>query len=372
MAGPPHQELPEKRILIIGAGIAGLSAGVALMKRGARHVTVLEAESLPFSHASGRNAAIYRPVEEDETLVQLAKASLPILRELESHDGQSLLRETGLALLGRETTRLQRMANVAKKLEVPHSQQDGWLGKLGNLTVKHTGPALFAPTAGVLEPHEIGQALLRQLKRRGATIHLNARVESLDETPKGLSVQLTSGDTLQAHSVVLAAGAFAARLAHPLGSIVPLLPLQRHLGVLDTDAPVPAASPVVWQLEPEMYFRAETGGVLVSPCDETPNAAGAPQADISAFEPVSERFESTCGELAAASLRSHWACIRTKAVDGRPVIGKDPNVRGLHWLAGLGGFGMTCGLGAGERLADSLERDEEDPEFSPARFHLPY
>ena len=46
-----------------------------------------------------------------------------------------------------------------------------------------------------------------------------------------------------------------------------------------------------------------------------------------------------------------WACLRTMADDRELVIGEDPRVRGLFWIAGLGGRGMTCGAAAAELLA---------------------
>ena len=55
--------------------------------------------------------------------------------------------------------------------------------------------------------------------------------------------------------------------------------------------------------------------------------------------------------LGLATLRRAWACLRTFAPDRVPVIGPDPRVGGLYWLAAFGGSGMSVGVGAGELLA---------------------
>jgi glycine/D-amino acid oxidase-like deaminating enzyme len=64
--------------------------------------------------------------------------------------------------------------------------------------------------------------------------------------------------------------------------------------------------------------------------------------------------------------------LRTHAADRRFVIGRDPDVSGLVWAAGLGGHGITCGSPVGEIAAAAvLDRkmpaDLVEP-FSPARF----
>ena len=58
-----------------------------------------------------------------------------------------------------------------------------------------------------------------------------------------------------------------------------------------------------------------------------------------------------------------WAGLRTFAPDRNPVVGFDPEVAGLFWLAGQGGYGIQTAP-ALARLAAALIRD--DPEL-PAR-----
>ncbi len=85
------------RIVVLGAGIAGLSTAHALCRRGA-DVVVLEREPYVFSHSSGRNAAIYRPVEQSPGVAQLAQLSARRLDEL-AGSRQGWLSECGLLLV---------------------------------------------------------------------------------------------------------------------------------------------------------------------------------------------------------------------------------------------------------------------------------
>ena len=107
----------------------------------------------------------------------------------------------------------------------------------------------------------------------------------------------------------------------------------------------------MWALGVEVYFRPESGGVLASPCDEIPWPPSLPPTDAGALETLADRLAQLAPRLGQAAVRRAWACLRTFAPDRVPVIGADPRVAGLYWLAALGGSGMSVGVGAGELLA---------------------
>ncbi|MFT3756500.1 MAG: FAD-dependent oxidoreductase [Pseudoxanthomonas sp.] len=58
--------------------------------------------------------------------------------------------------------------------------------------------------------------------------------------------------------------------------------------------------------------------------------------------------------LALGRVQRSWACLRTMTDDREPAVGEDPRLKGLYWLVGLGGRGMSCGVAAGELLARSV------------------
>ncbi len=56
-------------VVIVGAGLAGAAAAFFLTQRGVRDLVILEKESVPGVHASGRNAAMVRQVVPDSEVV---------------------------------------------------------------------------------------------------------------------------------------------------------------------------------------------------------------------------------------------------------------------------------------------------------------
>lgn len=174
---------------------------------------------------------------------------------------------------------------------------------------------------------------------------------------------------LRAAHLVLAGGAWNAELGASLGAPAPLSPLRRHLALLETGTAA-VGGPVVWRLDgDEAYYRPESGGVLASPCDETawPPSTNVPS-DARALVSLGERLATLAPALADSRVRRAWGCLRTFAPDRQFIAGPDARLAGLHWCAGLGGRGMSCGLALGEVVANALVgREAVPPEVAVAR-----
>jgi glycine/D-amino acid oxidase-like deaminating enzyme len=70
---------------------------------------------------------------------------------------------------------------------------------------------------------------------------------------------------------------------------------------------------------------------------------------------LAEKLMRLAPTLAQSGVRRGWGCLRTFARDRAMVCGADPRVAGLHWIAGLGGHGMTGGVALGELLAQAMD-----------------
>jgi glycine/D-amino acid oxidase-like deaminating enzyme len=80
----------------------------------------------------------------------------------------------------------------------------------------------------------------------------------------------------------------------------------------------------------------------------------APPKDPEALLWAYDRLWETIPRYAEAEVVTYWSGLRTFAEDRQPVLGADPRVPGLHWCAGLGGHGMTIGLGAAQEVTKGL------------------
>lgn len=378
-------------VVILGGGIAGLSTAWHLARAGVTRTCVLEREWACGTQASGTNAAIYRQFEEDAVAVRLARRTRALLEVL-SAGGEPLLRNTGAVYVGTPARLAGSMRQLeAHDVEVRRVSADELRALAPPVTLGAGHEAALVPMDGVLDPHGMLQALQTQVRAAGVAVRVSSaasakrhdggsvtsanasegRAESgatVAQRNGGFMVS-TSADELYAAQLVLAGGAWNAELGAQLGASAPLTPLRRHLALLETGT-VGVGGPVVWRLEgDEAYYRPESGGVLASPCDETawPAATSVPT-DARALVSLGERLATLAPALADAHVRRAWGCLRTFAPDRQFVAGPDARVQGLHWCAGLGGRGMSCGLALGEVVANALlGREAVPPEVAVAR-----
>jgi len=85
---------------------------------------------------------------------------------------------------------------------------------------------------------------------------------------------------------------------------------------------------------------------------------------------LAEKIERYIPALSDVSISRGWAGFRTLTPDGRFVIGWDPKVEGLFWVAGLGGHGVTTSSAVGALAVDLMlgGPEKKSPAFAPDRF----
>ena len=357
-------------IVIIGGGIAGLATAWHVARAGGTKVCLLEREALLGTQATGHNAAIFRHADHDATGTALAIRSRELVALLGGSDG-ALLQHTGALFLGTRE-KLDPIAILALRFQLTSQRVDAkeLVSYVPALAGGDAGGGLFVADDGVLDVHRLVQSLAHEARRAGVTIRTGVEASRvLVRSGRAVGVALEDGETVHADAVVVAAGAWASAVGATCEAPLPIEPRRRHLVMLVGGDGIDAASPVVWRLDDEVYFRPETGGVLACPCDEDPWPPGEPPCAPEAIARLADRLARVAPRLAELPVRRAWACLRTLAPDRRFVVGEDPRVAGLIWLAALGGHGMTTGLALGEIAAAAAlgDRHLHAPSLLPGR-----
>ena len=230
------------------------------------------------------------------------------------------------------------------------------------------------PEEGRLDIVGFVQALENAACRAGVTIRKEARVRELNRTSAGVNgVRLDDGTLLSADVTVLAAGGWAGALGRTVGSPVELRPTRRHIVVSEALPSFDRRAPVVWNESAGFYSRPEGDGLLLCACDQTdidPDACEALPAERDRTVDVARKHLTAVQDLRPARF---WSGVRTLTPDDRAVVGPDPIVDGLFWVAGLGGHGMSTSIGTGRLAAqlllrDAAERTDVAHALRPARF----
>jgi len=367
------QRLPASAsVVIVGAGFAGAATAWALARRGGTDGLVLEKEEVPGFHASGRNAGILRQVESDPVLRRLALQGVALIARLDGGRGE-LWRRTGAVYVGGEASSA-RFAGLARALREEGAEaevltRDAALSRWPALGACRFATALLAPGDGVADVHAL---LTRFLAAAQPSFAVRTSCPVLDLRPAGHAglVVVTTAGEIRAPLVIDASGAWAGRLGRPHEPLA-LQPLRRHLLVSEEDGGFAADHPVVWDLDAGYYLRREGEGLLLSPCDESPQAPGEAVPSPEAASWLAEKLALQAPRLGDLGIRRSWACLRTFAPDRRPFIGWDPQLAGLFHVSGLGGFGVSTSAAVGELAAALAAGEAGDPllaaAFSPSR-----
>jgi D-arginine dehydrogenase len=228
------------------------------------------------------------------------------------------------------------------------------------------------PNDGILDVHAILQAFLRGACRSGAELCFGRKFLSL-KTHNGrvLGIETTDG-FMEASKVVVANGAWASLSDSLNGCGLPLAPYRRHLLITEPLSQVNPRWPVIWIVGADFYFRPESGGLLMSGCDAvkvTPEKGEI--TDHAEIERIADKASYWLPSLSNAGIARAWAGMRTFAPDDMFVIGLDPRLEGLYWVAGLGGHGITCapsvGTIAADWIVDGKSSHPAAAEFMPNR-----
>jgi D-arginine dehydrogenase len=201
------------------------------------------------------------------------------------------------------------------------------------------GAAAIEPGAHDIDVAGLLQMYVTRAAAAAAIVHRSCRLDRAERVDDGWVLHHTAG-TLRADIVVNAAGAWADDVATRFGARpCGLQPMRRTIAIARTERSVSPTWPLVATVDEGFYFRPEGPNVLISPADETPSEpcdARPDEADVAlAIDRVNRATD-----LAIRSVVTTWAGLRTVAPDRNPVVGFDPEVAGLFWLTGQGGYGI--------------------------------
>ncbi len=368
-------------VAIVGGGIAGASLAYFLAERGVTDVVILEREDMPGTHATGRSASVLFELDPIPTLRHLKALGGVFLRDPPAGFSEHpVLEQAGvLELYGPSAWREAQSLLPTYAAEgigaQPWSPAEA-CARVDVLAPSSFAGALFLPDNGNIDVHALLSAYLHHARRAGVEVRCKAEVIGVEVDGGRCRGVATTDGSVRARWVVNAAGAWAGVVARMAGAApIELTPRRRCAAIFDAPAGVDAGRwPLTASVENQVYFEPDSGGILMSPMDEHPLAPCDARPDAETIAAGFDRLARIAPVLQPRSLRRSWAGLRTFAPDRIPVVGEDPIVRGLFWLAGQGGCGIETspGLGAiaADLIVDGATERFDASRLSPRRFEV--
>ena len=370
-------------MIVIGAGMAGVSAAALLAER--LSVAVIERESQPAYHSTGRSAALFSAIYGGEAVRALSRGSQPFLYEPPAGFAEApLVRRRGSLYIARADQEAMfeayasppDVAAAVRRLEPAET-----LALCPILRPEEAAFAALEPDSADVDVHALHQGYLRLLRARGGRLMTDHPVEALERTPAGWRLR-AGGASFSAPVVVNAAGAWADEVARLAGARpVELQPMRRTALLVDPPAGVAIDDwPMVIDAEETFYFKPDAGLLLLSPADETPSQPCDAQPEEWDVAVAVDRVQ-TATTLEVRRVRHRWAGLRSFVPDRAPVAGWDPQAPGFFWLAGQGGYGIQTAPAMARTAAallqdlplpgDLQEAGVDPAALSPRRLHAP-
>ena len=387
----PLPPVPQRRAIVIGAGLAGCAAAERLCARG-WEVTLVERHAWPASEASGNLAGIFMPLlsKDDNIPTRLTRAAyLYALRYWDTLGGIGKTIEgaaCGVMQLARDAGHAAASRAIASSGMLPRAFAE-WLeaekaSELLGLPVDD-GAWLFRQ-GGWARPGSVCEAMLaacgaRLTRRFGAGSVTLARVNNEWE------VRGEGGTIARAATVVLAGGAGSTRFAQ--AARLPLSKLRGQVTHLDA-ATLPQLPFVLCR---EAYLTPAAGGVACA--GATYDLDADPRLRAASQQENLERLRALVAqpEAGAGAPLAGRVGFRSVAPDRLPLVGALPDFEaagaterlrdvprhpGLHGLLGYASRGLIWAPLCAELLVSRLENAPLPLEaalvdaLDPARFVL--
>ena len=343
---------------IVGGGMAG--ASVAFRLSASARVVLLERESQPGYHTTGRSAAMFMESYGPPGVRALTRASRNFYTSppLQFAD-TAFLSPRGALYVARhdQADALRAMADELRQ-SVPNLENlsaEQSLALAPCLRPHHLLGALWDPDSQDIDVNALLKGFLKGFKNAGGTLQCHADLSEAKFERNCWNLRLKNGAQVLAKCVVNASGAWGDEVATLVGA-KPIGLVPRRRSAFTFKAPEGAliqSWPAVVGIEEDWYFKPDAGQLFGSPAnaDDTYPHDVLPE-DMDIAMGIDRIMAATTLEIKRPT--SQWAGLRTFSPDGEMVIGFDDACPQFFWLVGQGGYGIQSAAGYSSLAASLL------------------
>lgn len=361
------------RVIVVGAGIAGLSIGWRLAQAGAETIVIERAQ--PGRGATWASAGMLAPTLETghapEVEVAFAKKAMTLwpgfAEELEAASGRRIgYRKDGALVVAQSDGEAETYKAAAAAAGVNFISPDEARTIVPGLSADIAG-ALWAPEEAQVDNRALGGVLATAFLRAGGNLQTNEAVVRLEPLANGILAVRTAFKTYEADAVILAAGAWTGEIeGFPPEAALPVRPVKGEMIALSPPSGVVLPAPFVWGHQ--FYLVPRGGGLFVG-------ATATESGFDTTLTAEAERhlFSCACGlmpGLADWQISEHWAGLRPGSPDGLPLIGPSA-VDNVYVASGQFRNGILLAPAMAEIMPAFVLERRSPPEigaFDPRRF----
>ena len=345
-------------IIIIGAGLQGLSAALHLARKG-KSVIVLEKETVG-RHASGVNAGGVRRLNRAHPEIPLSLASQELWHRIDllvDHDCE--FRPDGqirLAENDEDMQKLEERHRLVASLGYTHEElvDKQTLRRLVPAASNHCIGALYCQGDGFAEPYLTTLAFLGKARSLGVQIYENTTVTAIERS-QSLWRARSGLRSLEAPILVNCAGAWGTQIASWIGDNAPLVPTP--LTMMVTARVQSFLRPVVGLAGRKLSFKQMPNGTVIIGGGHISNLNMESDKTVIDFKQLkisAQTARDIFPLMKNVPIVRTWAGIEGFLPDEIPVIGPSRNASQAFHAFGFCGHGFQLSPIIGQILSELI------------------
>jgi len=348
-------------VVIVGAGIMGVSTAYHLARRQAGRILLLERDEVCSGSTALASGGI-RHQYANRIGIELTRHSIETYERFEDEFGvDPRFRQHGyLILVTTEAEQAQAERNVALQqslgVDVRLLSPDETGRRFPYLATGDLRGATYSPRDGYADPYLATTAIAARARELGVTIQTGCEVVGFVRTPGRVGGVVTRTGPVSAAVVVIATGCWSGVVGKLAGVDIPVAPLRRSKFIT---APfsfeqIPEATPFVIDPHLGISLRREGAGILLGIGRREEAGSFSTALDWSLAEPLVERAVRRAPVLSEARLMRTWTGLYEMTPDQTGIVSAVPGATGLHVIAGFSGHGFMHGPIAGQLMAELI------------------
>lgn len=358
--------------IILGAGIAGLSAADSILKKG-KTCAIIE-PSKPGSGASGAPKMLINPATGQRAkMAHKAGESIELIRKLltetEAYSGKDLFVKNGVLRPALYPKMKKDFRKALTKYDWPGSD---WIEWLDEDQLKESYPYIGGHSGGLLvhEGYTVNGStfideLFNLLKSNGLEFFLEKEYKISDTINNGVSIELESGKILTGRSLIYAVGSAISSFEE--WGFLPTNLIKGQTLTLRFDKPLPLTHSIsslgYIAFDPRDSMELVIGSTYEHEYHHTePDEEGKSYLIKKANRPLP-------GIPEKAISSEQWSGVRVSTKDYKPIAGSHPQYSNRYIITGLGSKGVLHGRWTAEQLINHIiDGDAIDKTIDIRRF----
>ncbi len=349
-------------IVIVGAGVVGLSIAYHLAVRGAKNVVVLEREDMVGLGSTGRCSGGFRHQFSTDVNIELSKMSVQKLEDFPAElDQEIAFHQDGYLFLlddeqyvepFRRNVDFQVSRGIPVELLGPEDVARVYPGT--ELKLDDVVAATYCGIDGVSDPAGVTEGYRKNAARLGVSILTEQEVVGIALERGRVTGVRTRTDVISSPVVVNATGPHARIVGKMVGIDVPVEPIRHFVFTTRAFEGSPKRHTLVIEFSTGFCFHREGEGLLMAMGDRDAPPTFDMGVDWDFFETVMTTAIRRYPAIENAAILKSWAGSYETTPDHNPVLGRVPSLEGVILANGFSGHGFQHAPATGQVIAEVI------------------